>query len=824
MYSMDRLDTIPASLPITAPNTASKPVSASLASTSAAIIPHAWALGRRMGLAVIAVGAIALLAVPDPAAARTPALADGRFGRQVRELKHQVSARVHGVLAETTVTVSLRSRTAGAEEGILTFRTPPRAVVTDLAVRLKGRWVSGALLNAKAVRRTVEKVERLPKAAQRADPAWLEQTGPNRYRLRVYPVPAQGSLRVRYRYVHPVTLRWGQRVYVYPRRGRGGNLARATVTIEDRSPFRSGRRRYRLRVPAKSTLQRPLSDPPIPTSQPLRLALFAAPPASGPERTARNRARKSDRRARQSGRRARRARNTPAGGVGRALVLLQGNPRAARRRWGSDVVLLVDDSRSMWRHHRDTAAAVLRAVTAQLGKQTRFGLVSFADRAKRVARLRPATAGRVKAALRRHRRLALKNGTSLKQGLRKAYALLGKGRTARRRLVVVLTDGLLPEREHAHAVWPDAPPGTELLILVGRPSSGVTRRLREGPLHRLARRQGGLAFGFDPRRHEDGSARGDKASHQAAGNLAASLARAGRLTNLKLKVDGRRVSLPHPDLTLVGGHLVVHRTPAGTARRASLRFGWWGKRRQQQVTARPLPQRWRRHLRRVLSGEDGADGTAGVDDRDGADGTDARGEADARGVSPARSLVVIHPDNAFGRDRLRFAKRWGGRFFRRMAPVGALDLAVGPFHVDRVSPHAPPDKSTREAPGRLTKSIVAGMIKKFYLKRATRCYQATGPKFKKGRAVLYMDLTRGEVADAWIDHSTMSDPKLHRCLVAAAKSLRVARSWSDQTLYRVSYPMRFRPANRSVARLRGWRPPARRAAPNPLRGLRGAPN
>jgi von Willebrand factor type A domain/Vault protein inter-alpha-trypsin domain len=705
---------------------------------------------------------------PRSAAARVPALVDGRYGHQVKEITHNVYAKVTGLTAQTTVTRSLRSTSGSPEEGIVNFRTPPGSVVVSLWVRLGRRWVKGALLDAKAVRRVVKITRGLP---NKFDPAWLEMTGVNRYRLRVYPVPPKGSISVRYSYVHPVTLRWGQRVFVYPRRGSARNLATAWVTLADRPVFSRRARRYKLRVVAKTTLEKPLSDLAIGATQPVRAALFVTPPQ-------------------QVGEKAPRLKNP-----GHALLLVQGNPGASRRRWGTDVVFLVDRSRSMWPHSHRTVSAVIRRILKTLGRRTRFGVVAYHRKAKRItSRLTWAKPGTVTRALRGLARTPLANGTRLADGLRKSYSLWSKRTSARRRLLVILTDGLLPERETSGIVWPTAPKGTEVLILQGRPFSGITHQLRRGPLATLARQRGGVAYAFDPRAHEDGSAAGDKASHQAAAKLAASLARPGRLTDLSLHIGGKKIWLAQKDLALLGGFLQYRKLTGASPTKATLRFGYWGRRRTVHIGARAMPAQWSKRLITLY----GASGD--------------------RGVYQKRSLVVVNPTDAFGRDRLRFAQRWGGRFFRRMAPPGSLDLPVGPFYKPGATAKAPAATSKQSA-GRLTKSIVKRLLTKGYLKRATRCYQATGPRFKKGRAVLYLDLTRGEVTDVWLAHSTLKNPVLHRCLIQAAYALRVARSWGDETLYRVTYPMRFRPSSKSAVELRNWRPPRKRPNLNPLRGL-----
>ena len=711
---------------------------------------------------LVALTVLGWLLPQAPAAhARVPALVDGRYGHQVKELDHRVTVRVYGLVAETTVTCSLRATSGADEEAILNVTTPPGSVVTSLEARLAGRWIKGALLSAAAVRKTVQDVRGLP---NRADPVWLEMAGANRYRLRVYPVPSRGKIQVRYTYSHPVTLRWGNRVYVYPRRGTERTLAVSQISIVDHPPWEHGTRLYRLRVAAKSTLEKPLRDPAIPTSQPVRASWFVAPAPR-------------------------------AGDPGHALLLVQGNPNASRRRWGTDVVFLVDRSRSMWRQSHKTAGEIITQILALLGPRTRFGVVHFHHAAKALTHtLRRARKGTVRAMILQLARSPLKNGTRIVGGLRRAYKLFGQRPTARRRLLVILTDSLFPERDQSSDAWPTAPKGTEVLALTGRPFQGVSQQERRGPLSTLALRQGGAAFAFDPFAQEDGTPAGDAASHRAVGQLAATLARPGRLTNLSVQVGGAALQLPQRELALLGGFMRYHRFTGPAPKLASLRYGYWGSRRTLQVTGRVMPRQWAQRLSTLY------DPNAKL------------------GVSRKRSLIVVHPRDAFGQDRLRFARRWGDRFFRRMAPLGALDLAVGPFTADRGVAQVPTTAS-KFTPGRLTKDLIKRLLTTHYLKKATRCYQATGPQFKKGRAVLYMDLTRGEVADTWIAHSTMGDHALHKCLRQAALSLWVARSWGDETLYRVIYPMRFHPSQRAASEIKHWRAPRRRVPINPLRGL-----
>jgi hypothetical protein len=305
-----------------------------------------------------------------------------------------------------------------------------------------------------------------------------------------------------------------------------------------------------------------------------------------------------------------------------------------------------------------------------------------------------------------------------------------------------------------------------------------------------------VAYTFDPDGESDGTAEGDQRSLAAVERLATTLARPGRLTQLALRVDGHERDLAETDLALLGGFQVRRRFTGPPPGRVELSFGHQGQRQSVTALAQPMPRRTAAYL--SLRSPDGRD----------------------RGVSLRRSLVVIDPGDAFARDRLRFAQRWGGRFFQRLAPPGSLDLHVGsvdagePGHATARTPAAPRYR------GQLTRDLVRDLLRDHYVKAATRCYQATGPAFRSGELVLALDLTRGEVADAWIGHATLADAGLQRCLITAALDLRVPHAWGDETLYRVHYPMRFRPEDRSVKEIRDWRPPPPPRDLNPLRGLR----
>ena len=195
----------------------------------------------------------------------------------------------------------------------------------------------------------------------------------------------------------------------------------------------------------------------------------------------------------------------------------------------------------------------------------------------------------------------------------------------------------------------------------------------------------------------------------------------------------------------------------------------------------------------------------------------------AKIVSWATSLIVLDMKNEFARDRYRFADRWGHRFFRRLAYKDAPRFRVNPPWVEHVREKVPVEIVST---GKLTKGVVLRVIRTSYLKRAKACYQervglgATSNRLTKGRVLLEMDFTRGEVARVELKNSELKDLKLERCLIDGAYKLKIPRSRRDRTLYRVVYPLRFRPDKQSVEILKNADyTPSIQVSDDPLHGL-----
>jgi len=147
----------------------------------------------------------------------------------VRLTTHTVKVRVVGNVARTEIEEVFHNASGREMEGIYRFPLPPEAQVEDLALDVEGRMESGAFVDrdrASAIWRGVIRNATAP--AQRVreeyvwvpgpwrDPALLEWQRGGRFELRVFPIPANGSRRVRIVYTQTIPASGGARRYVLP--------------------------------------------------------------------------------------------------------------------------------------------------------------------------------------------------------------------------------------------------------------------------------------------------------------------------------------------------------------------------------------------------------------------------------------------------------------------------------------------------------------------------------------------------------------------------------------------------------------------------------
>jgi Ca-activated chloride channel homolog len=102
-----------------------------------------------------------------------------------------VEVSIAGGLARTTLLLTLRNPNARVLEGTLQFPLQPGQQVTAFALDIDGVMRDAVPVPKQQGRQVFESIER-----RNVDPALLEQTAGNHFRLRVYPLPARGTRQV----------------------------------------------------------------------------------------------------------------------------------------------------------------------------------------------------------------------------------------------------------------------------------------------------------------------------------------------------------------------------------------------------------------------------------------------------------------------------------------------------------------------------------------------------------------------------------------------------------------------------------------------------
>ncbi len=791
-------------------------------------------------------------------------LDDGDGGRRVWMTRRQVRVRVEGVIAHTVETLVFQGGWQ-AREYVYTFPLPEGSVIKGLEVvypaekAKKGKTapsLRGVLFDSRFVRKTIESTRGLPETP---DPAWLEWVDRDRYRLRMVPEKPAGPMKVRLHYVHKVSHSMGRRVYRYPRVGADKRLTDGLLVLQERPKPYSGRF-----FVSRRTLH---------SAKPLVVPLTRIPGKSGPFSVdlwvTGDSEEKGKAEFRGGGLRdpAQKAEHS-ASSI--ALASVHGNPQEGSKRTTS-LVFVVDVSRSMWKQSRLHSVRLLNALAGKLGSGSRFQLVTFA-REPRVFFDKPVLFGRanLKKAARRLMKAPSENGTDVAKALKKAFQLLGDEEDGGRRLVVLLTDGLIPG-DDLTAELSGRGEGVELVLLMGTRASEAAWELHEGVIADLADERGAVAFGIDPfrvdglsassagkkRRQRPGPGKdgskgaGDKRIVEEGGpdwdELAEMITVPGRVSGFELFINGKRKDLPARlrQFSTGSSFYRMFRIRSKSVRNAHVQYVYRGVRHKENVNVVRLGHAETAGvLRGFMAAAEIEDIEKDLSQKSGhmrssarESGTsaevkrivdeaflNARNKAVQGGiVSWASSLIVLDRRDAFAMDRYRFARRWGHRFFRRLSYDDSPD-----FSVQEVWRKTGEDEIPVEivSSGKLTKNLVQRVIRGSYLKYAKACYEeriglgATLAKLPKGRVLLILDLTRGEVARAELKNSELNDLKLEECLKDAAYRLDVPRSREDRTLYRIIYPLRFRPDDQAVEILeKAGYVPEIQAIDDPLHGL-----
>jgi Ca-activated chloride channel homolog len=110
--------------------------------------------------------------------------------------KVDVDVRIHGPLAQTSMTMTFANPTQHVLSGDLIFPLPEGATVSGYALDVPDRMVPGGVVEKHKARRVFK-----AKVRKGVDPGLVEKFKGNNFRTRVFPIPAQGSRTIMVRYV-----------------------------------------------------------------------------------------------------------------------------------------------------------------------------------------------------------------------------------------------------------------------------------------------------------------------------------------------------------------------------------------------------------------------------------------------------------------------------------------------------------------------------------------------------------------------------------------------------------------------------------------------
>lgn len=125
----------------------------------------------------------------------TPAAA----GRKLQIERLDVAVRIHGAVAETTVTARFVNNDRQVLEGDFRLMMPAGSVVTGYALDINGEMVDGVLVDQRQGRIAYE-----ARVRQRIDPGLAEVSRDNLFRTRVFPIPPSGGRTITLRFTSPV--------------------------------------------------------------------------------------------------------------------------------------------------------------------------------------------------------------------------------------------------------------------------------------------------------------------------------------------------------------------------------------------------------------------------------------------------------------------------------------------------------------------------------------------------------------------------------------------------------------------------------------------
>ena len=124
---------------------------------------------------------------------------------------HRVTVDIRDQIARTVIEESFVNHTATQLEGVFHFPLPADASISGFGMWIGDNYVEADVVEKQRAREIFESILR-----EKRDPGLLEWTGGNVFTARVFPIPANGSKRIRISYTQVLPLSGKQYRYNYP--------------------------------------------------------------------------------------------------------------------------------------------------------------------------------------------------------------------------------------------------------------------------------------------------------------------------------------------------------------------------------------------------------------------------------------------------------------------------------------------------------------------------------------------------------------------------------------------------------------------------------
>ena len=124
---------------------------------------------------------------------------------------HRVTVEIESQVAKTSIDQVFRNPYGRDLEGTYIFPLPEDAAISEFALYMDGKRITGEILEKDEARKIYEDIVR-----RMQDPGLLEYVGRNMFRARVYPIPANGEKRIDLTYYQTLKLDSGMVRYTYP--------------------------------------------------------------------------------------------------------------------------------------------------------------------------------------------------------------------------------------------------------------------------------------------------------------------------------------------------------------------------------------------------------------------------------------------------------------------------------------------------------------------------------------------------------------------------------------------------------------------------------